>query len=103
MLNEGKWSKEAGGPEGVITFAAEPDGTPWALAPSGVWRRSPGWNRVHIVEDDLMFDVRDLLPRGPDDALIASRTGLFGMRGKRKYWLPFEFRSGGLMSADMRA
>ncbi len=97
------WQQEMGSPEGVITFAAEPDGTPWALAPSGVWRRAEGWKRVHTVEDDQMFGPRDLLPTGPDDVLVASETGLYGLMGKRKYWLAFEIRPGGLLSANTRA
>lgn len=97
------WQQEPDSPEAVIAFAAEPDGTPWALAPSGVWRRAIGWKRVHTIEDDQMFGVRDLLPTGPDDVLVASRTGLYGLMGKRKYWLAFEIRPGGLLSADTRA
>jgi len=98
-----RWEQEAGSPMRVIAFAAEPDGTPWALAPSGVWRSADGWKLVHTVEDDWMFDVRDFLPTGPEDVLIAARTGLFKLMGKRKYWLPFEVRAGGLLSTDTRA
>ncbi|MCI0332780.1 MAG: hypothetical protein L0228_06115 [Planctomycetes bacterium] len=97
------WEHEAGSPEGAIAFAAEPDGTPWALAPSGVWRRANGWTRVHTVEDDQMFGPRDLLPTGPDDVLVASETGLYGLMGKRKYWLAFEIRPGGFLSASTQA
>lgn len=97
------WEQEPNSPERVIAFAAEPDGTPWALAPSGAWRRSDSWTLVHSVEDDLMTGVRDLLPLGPDDVLVAAETGLFKMMGKRKYWLPFEVRPGGLSSPDTRA
>jgi hypothetical protein len=102
-LNDQGWDLEAGGPERVIAFGAEPDGTSWALASSGVWRRSDRWKLVHTIEDDLMFGARDLLPMGPDDVIMASETGLFKMMGKRKYWLPFEVRPGGLLSADTRA
>lgn len=98
-----RWQEEPNSPQEVIAFAAEPDGTVWALAPSGVWRRVDGWKFVHTVEDDLMFDVRDLLPTGPEQVLIASRTGLYGLMGKRKYWMGFEIRPGGLLSADTRA
>jgi hypothetical protein len=102
-LENNSWRQESGGPEGVIAFAAEPDGTPWALAPSGVWRRADGWKLVHEVEDDMMFGPRDLLPTGPDEVLIASQTGLYRLMGKRKYWLAFEIRPGGLLSADTRS
>jgi hypothetical protein len=102
-LENQTWEQEPGSPERVIAMAAEPDGTPWALAPSGVWRRADGWRLVHTIEDDWMSGVRDLLPTGPDDVLIAAETGLFKMMGKRKYWVPFEVRPGGLQSADTRA
>jgi hypothetical protein len=102
-FRDNAWQKEPDSPQAVIVFASEPDGTPWALAPSGVWRRADGWRLIHSVEDDVMFDVRDFLPRGPEDVIVAARTGLFGMRGKRKYWLNFEIRSEGLPSDDTRA
>src|SRR5437870_306083 len=38
-LTNGQWQMEEGSPAGVIAFAAEPEGVPWALALSGVWRR----------------------------------------------------------------
>ena len=92
-----RWQQEMDGPEGVIAFAAEPDGTPWALATSGVWRKAKRWERVHTTKDDLMFGPRDLMPTGPEDVLVASKTGLYALKGKRKYWLPFEIRPGGLL------
>lgn len=102
-LSGDHWEKEEGSPERVIAFAAEPDGTPWALAPSGVWRRTDRWARVNDTDDDEMFGGRSLLPLGPDDVLIAARTGLFGLAGKRKYWLSLEVRPDGLLSTDTRA
>src|SRR5438093_1517626 len=102
-LSQDRWQKEEGSPAGAIAFAAEPDGTPWVLAPSGVWRRTDRWTRVHDTADDEMDRARSLLPLGPDDVLIASRTGLFGLMGKRKYWLSLEVRPGGLLSRDTRA
>lgn len=98
-----RWQHGMDGPEGVIAFAAEPDGTPWALEPSGVWRNAGRWERVHTTKDDLMFGPRNLMPTGPEDVLIASKTGLYALKGKRKYWLPFEIRPGGLLSANTRA
>src|SRR5688572_21149171 len=47
-LAQGQWQKEAGSPASVIAFAAEPAGHAWALAPSGVWRRTDGWTRIHV-------------------------------------------------------
>ena len=97
------WRLEEKSPAGVLAFADEPDGTPWALAPSGVWRRVNGWTQIHGIEDDVMMGARGLLPSGPEDVLIAAETGLFGLMGKRKYWLDHEIRSGGLLSGNVRA
>ena len=102
MSNDG-WKLEAKSPANVIAFADEPDGTPWALAPSGVWRRADGWTQIHLIEDDDMKGARGLLPMGPENVLVAAETGLFGLMGKRKYWLDHEVRSGGLLSSNVRA
>lgn len=99
----GIWRKEESSPAGVIAFAAEPDGTPWALATSGVWRRTNGWTRIHLIDDDVMTGARSLLPSGSAEVFVASETGLFGLMGKRKYWLDLEVRPGGLLSANTRA
>ncbi|MSU59343.1 MAG: hypothetical protein EXS35_14430 [Pedosphaera sp.] len=99
---QGEWRLEAGSPAKVIAFAAEPDGTPWALAPSGVWRRADGWKRIHTIRGDVE-SPRSLLPTGPRDVMLAAESGLFGLMGKRKYWLDFEVRPGGLLSANTRA
>ena len=99
---QGVWRIEAGSPADVIAFAAEPDGTPWALAPSGVWRRADGWKRIHTIRNDVE-SPRSLLPTGPRDVLLAAQSGLFGLMGKREYWLDFEVRPGGLLSANTRA
>jgi len=102
-FSKGSWQREEGSPDRVIGFAAEPDGTPWALAPSGVWRRDDTWKLIHVVTDDAMKDPRSLLPTGPEDAFVASATGLYGLMGKRKYWLDLEVRPGELLSAGTRA
>ena len=102
-LNNGQWQLEDGSPSGVIAFAAEPDGIPWALAPSGVWRRDKAWKRVHTIEDDVMAQPRHLLPQGSNEVLIAADTGLFALAGKRRYWLKLEVRPGGLLSSRARA
>jgi ligand-binding sensor domain-containing protein len=102
-LNSGQWQIETGSPASVIAFAAEPDGTPWALAPNGVWRRGDTWKLIHDVDDDQMKKPRSLLPNGPGDAFVASATGLYGLMGKRKYWLDLEVRPGELLSTDTRA
>lgn len=97
-----KWQLEAGSPPGVTAFSAEPNGVPWALSPSGVWRRDGSWKLVNSVEDDDMAGLRSLLPMGSNQVLIASDTGLFALAGKRPYWLPLEVRHGGLLSAHTR-
>ena len=102
-LSKGSWQREQGGPEQVIALADEPDGTPWALAPSGVWRRGENWKLIHAVADDQMKNPRNFLPTGPEDVLVASATGLYGLMGKRKYWLDLEVRPGELLSRDTRA
>jgi hypothetical protein len=102
-LNNGQWQIEAGSPADVIGFAAEPDGAPWALAPSGVWRRGDTWKLIHVVEDDQMKDPRSFLPTGQEEVFVASATGLYGLMGKRKYWLDLEVRPGELLSTDTRA
>src|SRR6185503_19552018 len=98
-----QWQLLTGSPPRAIAFAAEPDGTPWVLAPSGVFRWTNGWNFIHVVDDDDMAEPRSLLPSGPQDVLVAAETGLFGMMGKRRYWLSLEVRPGGLMSRRTRA
>src|SRR5262249_49506577 len=50
-LNDGKWQLEAENPANVISFSADPDGVPWALAPSGVGRRDRGWLKIHTIAD----------------------------------------------------
>lgn len=100
-LSGGEWRVEEGSPAGVSVFAAEPSGIPWALAPSGVWRRTERWERVHTLDEDIV-EPHALLPRGPDDALLAAESGLFGLMGKRRYWLSLEVRPGGLLSARTR-
>ncbi|HMJ24464.1 MAG TPA: two-component regulator propeller domain-containing protein, partial [Pyrinomonadaceae bacterium] len=102
-LNNGQWQIEAGSPARVIAFAAEPDGTSWALAPGGVWRRGDSWKLIHEVDDDQMKGPRSLLPTGPEDVFVASATGLYGLMGKRKYWLDLEVRPGELLSTGTRA
>ncbi len=102
-LTEGKWRLEVGSPRGVIAFAEEPDGTPWALSREGAFRRSGKWALVHSIDPDDMKNPRSILPRGPEDALVASESGLFALTGKRKYWLPLEVRPEGLPSGDTRA
>src|SRR5206468_9690728 len=68
-LNDGQWQLEAENPANVISFAADPDGVPWALAPSGVGRRDRGWLRVHTIEDDVLAGPRGLLPSGSNEVL----------------------------------
>ncbi len=102
-LNEGKWQLEAENPANVISFAADPDGVPWALAPSGVWRSDSGWRRVHTIADDVLAEPRSLLPAGSNEVLVAADTGLFALAGKRRYWLKLEVRPGGLLSSRVRA
>jgi len=99
----GQWQLQPGSPARAIAFAAEPDGTPWVMAPSGVFRWTNGWKFIHVVDDDDMAEPRSLLPAGPQDVLVAAETGLFGMMGKRRYWLSLEVRPGGLMSRRTRA
>jgi hypothetical protein len=101
IFSDGKWQAEDNGPTHVIAFAPEPNGTPWALAPSGVWRRENRWTRIHTLDEDIA-QPRSLLPRNSDDALLASESGLFGLMGKRRYWLPLEVRPGGLLSSRAR-
>jgi hypothetical protein len=100
-LANGDWTPEAGSPTDAIAFSAEPNGTPWALARSGVWRRDNGWTRIHVLDEDIA-QPNGLLPRTADDALLASESGLFGLMGKRRYWMPLEIRPGGLLSRHVR-
>jgi hypothetical protein len=100
-LNGRDWTAEPGSPADVIAFSAEPNGTPWALGRGGVWRRDKTWRRIHILDEDIA-EPRSLLPRTADDALLASESGLFGLMGKRRYWLPLEVRPGGLLSPHVR-
>ena len=102
-LTDGQWRLEERSPTEVIAFAAEPSGVPWALATSGVWRRENGWTLINKVADDAMFQPYSLLPRGSNDVLVAAETGLFGLVGKRPYWLPLEVRPGGLLSSHTRS
>lgn len=101
-LTDQGWSRDPNAPAAIIAMAAEPDGTVWILAKGGVWRWEDQWQRVHELDEDIV-EPRSLLPRGPDDALLASRSGLYGLMGKRKYWLSLEVRPGGLISGDTRA
>ncbi len=101
-LNNGEWSPEEGSPSEVMSFASEPDGTAWALAPSGVWRRQNGWKLIHTIEDDVMAEPHSFLPGG-SNILIAAETGLFAAAGKRQYWLKLEVRPGGLLSTRTRS
>jgi hypothetical protein len=103
LLNDGNWQLDPGGPANVIAFSDEPSGIAWAMGPSGVWRRDKGWTLINKVEDDAMFQPYSLLPRSSNEVLIASETGLFGLAGKRLYWLPFEVHSEGLPSSHARA
>jgi hypothetical protein len=102
-LNNEQWEMERASPADVSAFAAEPDGVPWALAPSGVWRREKEWRRVHTIEDDVLAGPRDLLPGGSNEVWVAADTGLFALAGKRRYWLKLEVRPGGLLSSQTRA
>jgi hypothetical protein len=102
-FSEGQWQLQPGGPAHAIAFAAEPDGTPWVLAPSGVFRWTNGWKFIHVVDDDDMAEPHSLLPAGPQAVLVAAETGLFGLMGKRRYWLSLEVRPGGLISRRTRA
>lgn len=101
LSNEG-WKLESNGPSNGMAFSSEPDGTVWILAPSGVWRRSNGWQRIHSLDEDIE-KPRSILPQGPEDVLLASENGLYGMMGKRKYWLDFAVRPGELLSSDTRS
>jgi len=101
--SNGVWQKQETSPARVIAFADEPDGTPWALAPSGVWRSGGSWKLIHEVDDDQMKNPRSLVPLGPEEVFVASSTGLYGLMGKRKYWLDLELRPGELLSPDTRA
>ena len=74
-LAKGQWQLQADGPTGVTAFATEPTGTPWALAPSGVWRLGERWELVNDVEDDEMLGPRTLLPRGSNEVFVAADTG----------------------------
>jgi hypothetical protein len=100
-LSGGQWQLEQGSPAGVIAFAAEPNGLPWALAPTGVWRRTTNWTLIHTLDEDTL-EPHALLPRGPDDVLLAAESGLFGLMGKRRYWLGLEVHPGGLLSPHAR-
>jgi hypothetical protein len=101
-LNNGQWQIEEGGPANVIAFAAEPGGIPWALAPSGVWRREKTWKRIHTVDDDVLAEPHSLLPAGSNEVLVAAETGLFALAGKRRYWLKLEVSPGTLLSSRAR-
>ncbi|MEW6158896.1 MAG: hypothetical protein AB1813_15840 [Verrucomicrobiota bacterium] len=102
LFEQSGWRKEENSPVRVIRFESEPGGAVWALAPDGVWRRDQGWQRVHTLDQDMM-QPHDLLPFGPEDVWVASEGGLFGLMGKRKYWLSIEVRPGGLLSPHARA
>jgi hypothetical protein len=86
-----------------MAFSAEPGGVPWALAPSGVWRKEKAWKLIQNIEDDVLADPHDLLPGGSNEVFVAAETGLFARAGKRPYWLGLEVRSPGLLSAKVRA
>jgi len=102
-LTKGRWQKEEGSPAGVVAFAAEPDGTVWALTPEAAWRWAGGWTRIHVIDAEDMGRVRGILANGPEEVFVAAERGLFALMGKRKYWLGLEVRPGGLLSADTRA
>jgi hypothetical protein len=101
-LRDGSWTKEPGSPAKASSFAAEPDGTVWALAPSGFWRRPKGWELVDRLDDE-MAGPREICPTGPNGCYVADPAGLFGLTGKRKYWLKLEVRPEGLPSSDVRS
>src|SRR2546430_2877183 len=46
-LDHNTWNLEEHSPEGVISFAAEPDGVVWAMAPTGLWRRETKWTLIN--------------------------------------------------------
>jgi len=102
ILSQDQWRKEEGSPANVIAFATEPSGIVWALAPSGVWRRVQDWQKVHELDEDIV-GPRSLLPSGTNDCFVSAESGLFGLMGKRKYWLGLEIRPGGLLSSKVRA
>src|SRR5438552_7600715 len=102
-LNNGQWQVEEGSPTSVIAFAADPNGVPWALAPSGVWRREKSWKRIHTIDDDVLAEPHGLLPAGSNEVLVAAETGLFALAGKRRYWLKLEVGPGTLLSSRARA
>jgi hypothetical protein len=101
-LSNGTWRKEEGSPANVIAFSEEPGGAAWALAPSGIWRREGGWKQVHRLDEE-MVRPRGLCAMDSEKVYVASESGLFGLMGKRKYWLRLEVRPGGLLSNHTRA
>ncbi len=103
VLAHGRWQKDEGSPAGVLAFAGEPGDVSWALAPSGVWRHTDRWQLVHALHPRKMSHPASLLPLGPDDVWVACDTGLFGLMGKRKYWLEMETGPGRLHTTDVRA
>src|SRR5882672_2990475 len=102
-LKDSRWQLEERSPEAVIAFTAEPGRAEWALAPSGVWRRQNGWTLINKIEDDVLSQPVSMLARSSNDVLVAADTGLFGLVGKRKYWLRLEVRPGGLLSSRTQA
>jgi hypothetical protein len=98
---DGEWRLEANAPNRVIAFAAEPSGILWTLAHSGAWRRENSWKLIHTIDNDIV-QPHSLLPHGAEDVLLSSESGLFGLMGKRRYWLPLEVRPGGLLSSRTR-
>src|SRR5262249_52765321 len=101
-LEKGEWRQQTDGPNGGTAFGAEPAGNAWALAASGVWRLADHWQLIHTVDDDDMAGPHKILPTGPREVLVASDTGLYGLMGKRLYWLRLEARPDAVLSDNVR-
>lgn len=90
-------------PAGTIACEQSLDGASWALLPDSVWRRGNFvWVRVHKLGRSIK-NPRGFCVASENDIVVAAENGLFGLMGKRHYWLNYEVGPGRLMSADVRA
>src|SRR5687768_10758070 len=101
-LEGGKWAASRPSPHNVIAFTAGPDGVVWALAPDGLSKMGAQWQLAHKVDSDFQ-EPRSICSLGGERIYVAAKNGLFGLMGKRTYWLGLEVGPTALPTADVRS